>query len=377
MNGLPIARIAGFEIRLHLSWVLILAFLTLTVADTVSALDESVSDSVAWMSGAVVASGFLLSVLVHELAHAVVARRRGIAGGPITLLFFGGTASMGFEASRPNDEVAIAAAGSAASLLLGFALVAAARLLAGVPGEPLTAIRASVLVLGVLNILLGLVNVVPVIPLDGGRVLRAVVWGRTGDERAGTRLAAVAGRGMGLILTIAGLALTFAGDAVDGVMLIVTGWFMGSAARTMERRSAAEELLRGLTVDDAMERGLPTIAPQVTLDTFGDQLSSGAMPALPVVRDHALLGLVGVAQLRRVARRAWPVTRAGDLMVVPPQLPTLRPDDDLWAAVEALRRSGLDALPVVAGSAVLGVLTRRGISATMAARSRLQAGGAA
>lgn len=365
-GGWPIARIAGFEIRLHLSWIPILAFLTLSVVTEITALDGEVPELAAWTTAVLVSFGFLVSVLIHELAHALVARGRGIAGGPITLFFFGGTASVELEASRPEDEVRIAAAGPIASLLLSICLVAFAAVADQFHGEPISILRSAALVLGVLNALVGLINLVPGFPLDGGRVLRAVVWGRTQNERTGTRAAGMAGRIAGWGLTLAGLGIAVAGDGVDGVMLIVSGWFLGNAARAMDRRLVVEDLLAGARVSEAVEREVPRIAPQLTLDTFADQFQSGAATTIPVVRDDRLLGLVGLAQLRRTARRAWPNTRAEDLMVDVADLPSLRPEDALWPAVETLRRSGLDGLPVLGDEGLLGVLTRRSVMAAIA-----------
>jgi Zn-dependent protease len=372
-GGWPIARVAGFEIRLHLSWIPILAFLSLSVASELRALDDEVPSVAAWLTALLVSVGFLVSVLIHELAHALVARRRGIAGGPITLFFFGGTASVELEASRPDDEIRIAAAGPIASLLLAVGLVTVAVATEGFRGEPASILRSAALVLGVLNGLVGLINLVPGFPLDGGRVLRAIVWGRSGNERTGTRAAALAGRLAGGGLTVAGLGVALAGDGVDGVMLIISGWFLSNAARAMDRRLAVEQLLTGAHVDEAVERDVPRVAPQLTLDTFADQFRTGGAMAIPVVRDDRLLGLVGLAQLRRVARKAWPTTRAEDLMVAADDLPALAPEDALWPAIETLRRSGLDGLPVFSGGSLLGVVTRRSVMAAIARHAKGEA----
>lgn len=365
-GGWPIARIAGFEIRLHLSWIPILVFLTLSVLAEINALDEDVPEQAAWATALLVSFGFLISVLLHELAHALVARGRGIAGGPITLFFFGGTASVELEASRPEDEVRIAAAGPIASLVLAAVLVAFAAAADQFHAEPMSILGSAALVLGVLNALVGLINLVPGFPLDGGRVLRAIVWGRTHDERTGTRAAAMAGRLAGWGLTLVGLGIALVGDGLDGVMLIVSGWFLGNAARAMDRRLVVEDLLTGARVSEAVEREVPRVAPQLTLDTFADQFQSGAATTIPVVRGETLLGLVGLTQLRRTARRAWPNTRAEDLMVAVDALPSLRAEDALWPAIETLRRSGLDGLPVLGDEGLLGVLTRRSVMAAIA-----------
>ena len=139
----------------------------------------------------------------------------------------------------------------------------------------------------------------------------------------------------------------------------------------MDRRLALEDLLRGMRVENVMERDLPAVSPQLTLDTFAAQyLRTGEGTSLPVMRDDRLLGLIGISQLRRIRQSAWPTMRASDVMVSPPVLPTLAPDDELWIALERLRRTGLDGLPVLAGEELLGVLTRRGVVNAIQARGR-------
>jgi CBS domain-containing protein len=129
--------------------------------------------------------------------------------------------------------------------------------------------------------------------------------------------------------------------------------------------------LRGIRVDSVMERDLPAVSPQLTLDTFAAQyLASNEGTSLPVMRDQTLLGLIGISQLRRIRQSSWPSMRASDVMVSPPLLPTLEPDDELWPALERLRRAGLDGLPVLHGDELLGVLTRRGVVHAIQQRTR-------
>lgn len=378
MNGLPIARIAGFEVRLHLSWVLILAFITITVGKQLEALEPSWPGPVPYLLGGVSAFAFLASVLAHELAHGVVARRQGVAGGPITLFFFGGTASAELEASRPRAEAAIAVAGSAASIAIGIAASGLALAVFAIGGGLARLIADGLLILGVLNLVLGFINLVPAFPLDGGRILRALVWWATGNERTGSRVASLAGRAVGWAMVLAGLGLALIGDWLNGIMLVIAGWFVGNGARAMRSRMAIEDLVADLHVGEAMERDLPAIAPQLTLDTFVDRFGpAGEATALPVMQESSFLGLVGPAQLRRVARRRWQTTRASEVMVGRAQLPALGPEDGLWQAIERLRRSGLDGLPVIVGDDLLGILTRRAAMEAIQGRARLRRQGLA
>ena len=376
-NGLPIARIRGIEVRVHLSWVIVLALVTLAVASELQTGEPTWTEPLRWGVAAGISVLFFVSVLVHELSHALVARRRGLSAGSVTLMFFGGATIVGQEAQRPADEAIVAASGPIASGLLGLAFLAAWLVAGAVGTGPAEVIAQVGALVGLLNLLLAGLNILPVYPLDGGRVMRAIFWQLTGSPTRASRGAAILSRISGYGLVVAGIVATFSDDALDGIMLVIIGWFVGGSARTIERRAALEDLLRGLRVDAVMERGLPAVAPYLTLDTFAAQyLASGEGTSLPVMRDDRLLGLIGISQLRRIRRAAWPTTHASDVMISPPTLPMLGPDDELWPALERLRNTGLDGLPVVRDSELLGVLTRRGVVSVIQARMRPLAGAA-
>jgi Zn-dependent protease/predicted transcriptional regulator len=366
MNGIPIARLFGFEIRLHPSWVVIVAVITVLVVGQMDASVPAMPVPVRWVTGVVVAAALLVSVLAHELGHGIAARRRGVEVGPITLYFFGGSASFQVEADRPRDEIVVALAGPAVSLAIGFALavVGIAGSGTGVPAIEVTA--GIAIVLAALNFVLGGVNLVPAYPLDGGRVVRGVVWARTGDERRGARAAAVSGRTVSWLVIGFGVVVAIAGDMIDGLMVALSGWLLATASRGIERRVAVQDLLKDVRVGDVMDRTVSSIPPNLTVDTFGDRLlGTDETSALPVVHDDVIVGVVSASQIRKLRRRSWPTTRAEDLMVAPPALPLMRVGDTLWSALDGLRRTGLDGLPVVEGAGLLGVITRRGILAAI------------
>lgn len=375
-EGVPIGRIAGVEVRVSLAWVLLLALVVLIAAQLIAAAAPELSDVVEWVGGGVAAVAFLASVLAHELAHVLVARRRGVHSSVVVLGFLGGLAPYDLEGPTPRDELAIAAAGPAVSLTLAVLFVPLGLVLASFGG--FAGVAGSVaLVVGFLAGAHGLLSLVPGMPLDGGRMVRAIAWERSGDPRRGSRLAAVLGRVTGYALIAVGAAIALLSAPAFGLMVLSLGWFTTTGARAVERRLALERLLDGVSVREAMDREVPHVPPQLTLDTFADRyLPSGpgdaqAPTSLPVVADDRVLGVVGFDRIRRISRRAWATTRAEDVMAVPPDAPHLAPDDPLWDALEALRRSGLDGLAVVEGGGLRGMLTRRG--ATTAIRDRLRA----
>jgi Zn-dependent protease len=369
MSGVPVARILGFELRLHLSWLFIVAIITVTVADRLSVFQPNIDPVMSWTIGFVGSLGFMFTAIAHELAHAVAARRDGTEGDVILVNFIGSAAAVDVIASSARAEAVVALAGPAASAAIGAAFCGVALVIVNlVPA--LGAVADVLVIVGVLDLLLAAINLVPAFPLDGGRVVRALAWARTRDRQAGTRAAGVVGRFVGRGFIIVGLAIILAGDVADGVMIGVVGWFLMISAGAVSRYLMLDELVQGVRVRDAMEQQLETIGPQLTLDTFATSVLDGTVgPALPVMRDDAVVGIVGLAQLRRVPKKRWSSTRTEDVMVGAPAMPTARLDDWLTDALEQLRRTHLDGLPVLDGSTLRGVLTRRSIGALITARA--------
>lgn len=371
MSTLPIARVLGFEIRVHVSWAVILAIIVVTVESQVELLAPTVEATLRWAVGGIVAAMFLLSALAHELGHAIVARRAGMPGGPVVVFFFGGAATPTLEAARPRDEVAAALAGSAVSVGIGLVFLILAGLGELIGGSTVGVGRIA-LVVGLMNVVLGGVNLLPAYPLDGGRVIRALAWARTGDPNRGLRVAASSGRYLGILLATIGIVSILAIDSIDGLMLALAGWFFVSSARVIERSADVERLLEGLLVGDVMDRDVSGVPPGLTLDTFADQVLQGeAATSVPVMRGVDLLGMIGARQIRGVRRARWPETRAQDLMVSGAALPNVGPEMGLRTVLEHLHRSGLDGLPVIESGVLTGIVTRRAVAE--AVRDRLKA----
>ena len=382
MNGVPIARLFGIEIRLHLSWVFIVVIVTATVGSRLSALEPSDDATLAWLIGIVASIVFMATVVAHELAHALVARRCGMTVDAISVHFIGSPAVVDVRGPTPRAEAAIALAGPLTSLFIGLACVGVA--LAGAmtgPG-PVRTIADVLVIVGALDLVLAVVSLVPAYPLDGGRVIRAIGWARVGDARRGAKLAATVGRGVGWLLVAAGLAVILLGETpgrpmqevvLDGIMLGIIGWFLGASARSVDRWVVLDALIAGVRVSEAMEEEVETISPQLTLDTFGPQVLDGTLgPALPVFRAGVLIGMVGAGQLRSIPRRDWPSTRTAEVMVGLAEVPTVGPDESLTDGLERLRESHLDGLPVLEGTDLRGVLTRRSIAVALRARADIR-----
>lgn len=372
MNALPVARLFGFEIRIHVSWIVILAILVVSVATRLESIAPDLEGPVRWALGAAVGGAFLLSALAHELGHAIVARRAGIAGGTVVVYFTGGAAPLTLEARRPRDEIAVALAGPLVSLLVGAIAIGVVAAGATTGPGPLADLAPFALIVGGLNLALGALNLLPAYPLDGGRVIRGVGWARTGDPVDGLRLVARTGRGTGIALAIIGLALVVLVDPFNGLMVALCGWFVVSAAGAVDRAAQIDLALGDVRAGDVMDRDVSAVPAGLTLDTFADQLlADGSMRAWPVTRDGELLGMLGASQIRRVARDRWPDTRAEDLAVGGDALPEVAPETTLRVVRDELGRSGLDALPVLEAGSMAGVITRRAVFETV--RDRLAA----
>ena len=373
MNGVPVARILGFEVRLHLSWLFIVAIVTVTVASRLSDFQPDIDAPIRWTIGLIGSLGFMATVVAHELGHAVAARRDGSDSKTVVVHFVGSPAVVDVIASTPRAEALVALAGPMVSLAIGAGLIVLALGLLTISAA-FGPIADVLFIVGALDLILAGVSVVPAFPLDGGRLVRAAAWARSGDPRQATRAAGLVGRYVGWALLLVGLAIIIAAqDSLDGIMVGLVGWFLMASARSVDRWLILDDLVAGIRVGEAMEPHLETLSPQLTLDTFAGGILDGSVgPALPVVRDDAVIGIVGAAQVRQVAQRNWASTRTEDVMVGPPDLPVASPDESLTVALDRLRRSHLDGLPVLDGEALRGVLTRRSIAAILHARAEAQ-----
>jgi Zn-dependent protease len=376
MSSIPVGRLAGLEIRIHVSWAIILAIIVVTAGSQVGLVAPDSPMPVRWGIGIAIAVLFLLSATAHDIGHAVVARRRGVPTDAVVVYFLGAAASPDLTTTRPRDEVAIALAGPVVSIAIGLGLLAVAGLagLLGDAGAALVVGRVA-FVVGALDLALGFVNLVPAFPLDGGRIVRGLAWARSGDARMGLRTAARVGRFTGLLLAGLGVAgILFGGvvgiETLDGLMVALCGWFLTTTARTVERQAGLDQLLDGLSVGDVMDRDVAGIPPGLTLDTFAGQVLDGSSSmALPVTRGTELLGVIGASQLRRVREDRWATTHAGDLMIPPKALLIVSPETTIRAALEGLARAGVDALPVMEGGLFAGLLTRRAVATAIRGRA--------
>ncbi len=357
-DAIPLGRIAGFPVKVHWSVLVILWLFTWSLASTLPGTVKGYSHAAYWLAGVCGAVVLLASLLAHELAHAVVARRAGVPVGDVTLWLFGGVTTLGGEAKTPKAAFRIAIAGPATSLGLAVIFGGLVVVLHDMRAAPIVVGVASWL--AVINLLLGLFNLLPGAPLDGGRVLRAVLWRRHGDAVRATVGAAHAGRVVAFILIGLGLAEFLLGGLVGGVWLAFIGWFIFAASREEETRVTTQQVFAGVRVADAMTARPHTAPGWITVDDFihryvlGDRHSS-----YPVEdRNGSIVGLVTLTQLRDIRPDRRATTSVGDIALPLQAVPTATPQEPLTALLERMAPVGPRSRAlIVENGHVVGIVT--------------------
>ena len=377
-SGFRLARIAGIDVYLDWSLLIIFALVTVNLGGGVfPAWHPDWSPATVWLTALGAAALFFASVLTHELSHALVGRTRGIEVPRITLFVFGGVAQMREEPKTWRAEFWMAIAGPLTSFAIGglcLALVAAvADPIALDPGDPASAFAALgpfatlLLWLGPINIILAIFNLVPGFPLDGGRVLRAALWGATGDLRRATRWASQAGQFFAWLLIVAGLSMllglsvpVFGSGVVSGLWLALIGWFLNNAAVGSYRQLVVRDALEGVPVSKLMLTHVQSVSPDLPVASLvDDYVMSSDQRAYPVVDGERLVGMVCLQDVRKIPRADWPATRVRDIMTT--KLTVVHPSDPGSEALSALSRQGVNQLPVVEGGRIRGLVRREEI----------------
>lgn len=368
-STLTIGRIAGISVGVNWSWLVVFVLMVWTLAGSIfPQTDPGLSDaSYAAMAGAA-AILFFVSLLLHELGHAVQARRDGIEIEGITLWLFGGVAKFRGLFPTAGAELRIALAGPIVSAVLGAAFVGIAAAVRK-PDE-LDGVAAW---LGYVNFFLLAFNMLPALPLDGGRVFRALVWRYRGDFAAATRIASAVGRGFGLVMIGGGVALLFATSSWSGAWLAFLGWFLYQAASSEAQTLAVRESLHGLRVGHVMARSPVTVSPDVSLEQFVDEVAfAHRYTTYPVVEDGRAVGLLPFARVAAVPRSEWGRVFVRDRMLARDEVPVVRADDDLLDAVASLGGDGLNRALVLEGDRLAGLLSMTDVARVIAHRAALR-----
>jgi Zn-dependent protease/CBS domain-containing protein len=359
-SSLRLFRIAGIDIGIHYTWILIFVLLSWSLAQGFFPQLYPGWDTVTyWITGLVAALLLFGSVLVHELAHSLVAQARGMTVRSITLFIFGGVSNLEDEPEKPKTEFVMSIVGPLSSLALAGIFWG----LLHIVGDQQSPVAATFSYLALINALLAGFNLLPGFPLDGGRVLRAILWNRTGNLVKATNIAATVGRFMGWGFIAFGLFQVFAGNFIGGIWFAFIGWFLSSSADASRREVTLREQLSGVQVKEVMTTNAMHISP----DTSVAELVSNVFRkqhgrAVPVCENDQVVGIVTVTDVKELSQEKWEETAVKEIMTSEP-LYSVTPDDDLNTALRLITKRDINQVLVLRGNECAGLVSRSDILA--------------
>jgi Zn-dependent protease/CBS domain-containing protein len=370
---IKLGRIFGVEIGLHYSWFIIALLITLSLAAQFSLRNPDWNDGLRWGLAITTAVLFFAAIVAHELSHALVARSRGLPVRSITLFALGGVAQIEKEATDAKTEFWMGIVGPITSLVIGVICLGIAIAMGWTPpGFPARPLPAMFMWLGYINITLAIFNMIPGFPLDGGRVLRAVIWWITGDAKRATTIAARVGQLVAFGFIVLGVFRFFGGAGFGGLWIAFIGWFLLSASRESQAQVAITEGLKGVRVADVMSRDYPTVDGYSNLQTFVEEhLVRTGRRCFVVTVNGRPEGMITPNEITEVPRARWPYTTIADVMRHLDQVRTVAPDAPVTEALELMAREDLNQLPVATDGQLAGVISRAHVLQLLQTRAEL------
>ena len=366
-DHVQIARVIGIPIYLHFSWLIIFGLIAWTLSTGYfPAQSPDLPASSYWAKGLVASLLFFVSILLHELGHAFVARRLGLRTLSITLFVFGGVAQLEKDPKDGRAEFWMAAAGPVASLALAGLFYTLANL-------PLVGASAAAVAryLALINLMLALFNLVPAFPMDGGRLLRGALWGPLGKARA-TRIASGAGTLFAFLLISAGVFSLLRGDSLGGLWYILIGWFIKDASLSSYHQVRLDQALRGVTVRDAMVQAVATIPGSGSVaEAAREYFMRTGFGSYPVTRGEAVVGLLCLKDILRLSAEEREATSVQGAMRPLTDALVTDPDVPLPEAIARMAQAGTARLLVMHGERLAGLLTMNGVIRRLKVREEL------
>ena len=366
-DHVQIARVIGIPIYLHFSWLIIFGLIVWTLSTGYFPTQyPDLPASSAWAKGLVASLLFFVSILLHELGHAVVALRHGLRTRSITLFIFGGVAQLEKDPKDGRAELWMAAAGPLVSLALAGLFYAFASL-------PFVGASAAAVAkyLALINLILALFNLVPAFPLDGGRLLRGALWGAMGKARA-TRIASGAGTLFAFFLIFAGVFSLLRGDSLGGLWYILIGWFIKDASSASYQQVRLDEVLRGVTVRDAMVEAVATVPGSGSVaEAAREYFMRTGYGSYPVTRGEAVVGLLCLKDVLRLSAEEREATSVQGAMRPLTDAVVTDPDAPLPLAIARMAQAGTARLLVMHGERLVGLLTMNGVIRRLKVREEL------
>jgi Zn-dependent protease/CBS domain-containing protein len=390
-GGFRMGRIFGIDIRIDWSWLFIFVLVTWNLATVFDQVHTDWGAGLTWSTAVVAALLFFASVLAHELAHSLVARAQGVPVRSITLFLFGGVSSIERDPSSARNEFVMAFVGPLTSIVIGIVLLLIASAGAGAvtasitdPTQTIAALNpltTLLMWLGSVNVFVGLFNLIPGFPLDGGRVVRSILWAVTDNLRNATRWASALGQFIAWLMIIAGIAMVFGvqipffGTGLGGLWLAFIGWFLNTASAQSYRQLIIQDILEGVAVSGMMRSDPPTVAPNASVSSLvHDYIMGHDDRAFPVVEDGRLVGLATLEDVRHTSRETWEAATVREIMTPADELVTVRPEEDAAEALNKLTARNVGQLPVTQEGRLLGLLRRRDLVNWLQLHSELNLG---
>jgi len=355
-SQIRLGRVFGIEIGLHYSWFLIALLIVFSLSSQFHASNPGWGDGVIAALAVITAILFFISLLLHELAHSLVASSNGLPVREITLFALGGVSQIEKNPTSAKIEFWMAFVGPLTSAVLGVICIAATRVIGGASSDPWVAMLSW---LGYINLGLAAFNLIPGYPLDGGRVLRAIIWWNTGDADRSTRAAATVGQVVAFVFIAVGILRFFGGAGIGGLWIAFIGWFLLQAARESYVQVGLAHALAGVRVADVMTRDCPTVDGLLNIQTFVEQeLLRTGRRCFVVLEKGEITGLVTPHEIKQIDRAKWPFTTLNDIMRPLEDLRAVTPEASLTSALELMSRYDLNQLPVISNGHLAGVLSR-------------------
>lgn len=370
MSGLfRIGRIAGIDIRIHVSWLIILVLLTFSLASGYFPVAyPGLTQGTYVLLGFVSTILLFVSVLLHELAHSLVARARGLPVHAIVLFIFGGVSDLEQEPQTAGTEFFMALVGPLTSLLIGGLCYGLLLLLRGSS----SLIMPVLSYLALINILLAGFNLIPGFPLDGGRILRSIIWKVTGNLHRATDIAAIVGNFFAYLLIFFGLLQFFTGNGLGGLFTAFIGWFLLNASNATRTQATFDKAFGDVLVSQMMTTNVVTAPANISLQRLIDEyMLPQGLRSVFIMQGNQLAGLITLSDIRRIPREQWAHTLVGSTMIPVERLHTVTPQQSLKEVLNLMNKQNVNQLPVVQDGNLVGVLTREAILRSLAIRSDL------
>jgi len=371
---IKLGRILGIEVGLHASWFIIALLITLSLADQFHTVNPQWGNAVIWATAIATGLLFFVTIILHELAHAIVAKMHKLPVRSITLFALGGVAQIEREAGEPSTEFLMGIAGPIMSALIGFICFALAWALGWTPAEiPDTPLVAMLMWLGLINLSLAIFNLIPGFPLDGGRVLRGIIWWLTGDGVRATRIAAYIGQVIAFAFIILGVVRFFMGAGFGGLWMAFIGWFLLEAAGASRSQVEVNERLRGVSAGDLIERECVVVDGHDTIQNFVNKYLLRTGNQCFLVRDgQGIEGIITPLEVLETDRAHWNDTTVEQAMRPLDKLPVAAPETPITEAIEIMEREKVNELPVAREGRIEGFVTRGGVMRLLQTRAALE-----